>query len=67
MTTLTLKITLEYDEDLMHGDDESSREWFRSSILQADHLVLHSNEIGDEVGTIKAVSILPNDQEEEKR
>lgn len=66
MTTITLKITLEYDEDIMHGDDADAREWFMSSVLQPGDLVLHSNEIGDEVGTIKSVSLLPNAKDQRR-
>lgn len=59
MTKIKLEITLEYDEDIMHGNDESAKDWFYSSVLQIGDLYLHSKEIGDLVGEIKEVKIIP--------
>jgi len=56
MTTLRLLIELDYDESTMHGDDTEAREWFFNYVLR-EGLVLHSNEIGDEVGSVKILQI----------
>jgi hypothetical protein len=63
MAKLLLEIELEYDADLIHGDDPQGREWFFSSVLgvgdalaEGNELVLHSNEMGDEVGTVTVKS-----------
>ena len=50
-------VELEYDTELMHGNDPDAVEWFRSTLLN-DDLVLHSNEIGDEIGTVRVIRIL---------
>lgn len=57
---ITLQIELEYDEG-QHGDDESVRDWWVNGVLCAHKdLVLHSNDIGDSVGDITAVRVVPN-------
>lgn len=59
--TLRLHVELTYDPDLAHGDDLEAIEWFFSEILMRNgidnDLILHCNEIGDEIGTIKVISI----------
>lgn len=54
MKKIRMEIELEYDDDTMHGDCEESRQWFLGTILsdRTGDLLLHSNEIGDEVGTV---------------
>lgn len=61
MPKLVLEIELDYP-DTIHGDDPESFLWFRDEIILGDSggLVLHSNEIGDEVGTVKVRSIVLN-------
>ena len=54
---LTLTIELTFDANAMHGDDPEEREWFFDTILLGEELILHSNEIGDTVGTVKVLSI----------
>jgi len=54
---IRLIVELEYDTELMHGNDPDAVEWFRSTLLN-DDLVLHSNEIGDEIGTVRVIRIL---------
>ena len=50
---LRLLIELDYNEDNMHGDDQDATQWFDESILGPDSkLYLHSNEIGDFIGTV---------------
>ena len=60
MKTLTLEIELEYDDEMMHGNEEEAIDWFHNEILIGDKglLQLHSNEIGDHVGKVKCVKIL---------
>jgi len=57
MKTIKLTVELKYDDKMMHGDDKESIDWFYNYILKKDKLFLHSNEIGDEVGTIKVLNI----------
>ena len=54
MKTIKLKIELTYDDNFFHGDDEEEKEWFFESVLD-EELILHSNEIGDTVGTVKVI------------
>lgn len=49
-----------YDAEMMHGDDKDAEEWFFRSVLAPGDLYMHSNEIGDPVGEIRSVKILPN-------
>ena len=58
MRTLTLVIELDYDNEMMHGDDEEGIAWFRDEVLGKE-LILHSNEIGDEVGKVRLVRFVP--------
>lgn len=59
MAKIRLEIELEYDADIMHGDHHEGREWFFGTILagSSGHLILHSNEIGDEIGPVRVVKI----------
>ena len=59
METLKMTIELTYDAEIMHGGnkDKESKEWFFNQILKGDNLILHSNEIGDEVGEVKIIKI----------
>lgn len=62
--TLRLVIDLTYDPDTMHGDDAEGIDWFFNDILMRrgseEALILHCNEIGDEIGTVKVISINNN-------
>lgn len=53
-------VELEYDDKLMHGGDydKEAKDWFFKEILK-DKLILHSNEIGDEIGEIKTLKLIP--------
>lgn len=53
MKTITITATLTYDDNIMHGTDEESRTWFFEQILLGEELFVHSNEIGDTVGTMR--------------
>lgn len=60
MKTIKLLVELTYDEDLMHGEDPESIRWFRDEILMCESredLLLHSNEIGDTVGSIRVLQL----------
>lgn len=59
-------VELEYDDVVHHGDDEESFYCFYDGILKQelgdDLLILHSNYIGDEIGTIKVIEFLDDIQ-----
>ena len=60
MRTIRMEIELTYDDDVMHcGEvDQEAKAWFYKSLLfPEDRLILHSNDIGDEVGEVKVLSI----------
>lgn len=56
MTKLKMSIEIEYNSAIMHSDDPASKKWFYEDVLGGE-LVLHSNEIGDEIGIVKVLSI----------
>ena len=56
MAKLKLTIELDYDDKMMHGDDEEAREWF-FGIIKNDELYLVSEEMGDNIGTVKVIEI----------
>lgn len=58
---IKLLVELEYDARSMHGDDPEAIEWFHKDILKGtdELLILHSNELGDEVGTITVLEVQP--------
>ena len=62
---IKMVIELEYDDQLYHGDDKDSMEWFYNEILlgKGGLLFLHSNEIGDNVGSVEGIQILDREQE----
>lgn len=54
-------VELQYDDKIMHGKNKDETNWFYKEILQSKtkgELILHSNEIGDEVGLIKVLKII---------
>lgn len=57
MAKIRMTIELDYDAELMHGNDADAIEWFFEDILMQDLLFLHSNEIGDIIGTVKIIEI----------
>lgn len=60
MKTIRLEIELTYDADILHGFDRESIRWFCENVLSGtgeERLILHSNEIGDEVGDVKVLKI----------
>lgn len=53
-------IELSYDEKTF-GTSTKEKVWFRKEILRCkgeDGLILHSNNIGDEVGEVRVIGIL---------
>ena len=60
MRKIKLEIELEYDDEIMHGDDKEAIDWFKNTILSNETglLLLHSNEIGDTVGKVSVLKIL---------
>ena len=57
MKTERLLIELEYDDDIMHGDEPDATKWFWLDVMNGE-LYLHSNELGDEVGRVKVLKRL---------
>ena len=61
MKILRMTVELTYDDDMMHGVEQESIDWFENGILLnkigGEDLLLHSNEIGDTIGTIKVLDI----------
>lgn len=57
MTKLRLMIELDYDAELFHQDDPDAIEWFFKDLLIEEPLMLHSNYIGDVIGTVKVLEI----------
>jgi len=55
MKTIRLTIDLKYDDEIMHGDDVEAIEWFYDDILMGN-LILHSSEMGDEIGRVTVIS-----------
>jgi len=54
---IRMEIELDYDDELMHGDDEEARKWFLFDILRGNHLVLLDvGDLGDEVGRVRVTS-----------
>lgn len=60
MKTIKMLVELKIDED-MFGNTKGEKDWFFKDILKSkrkNDLILHSNEIGDEVGSMKVLAIL---------
>ena len=59
MRKIRLLIELEYDNEIMHREDREAFDWFYNEILigKGGQLILHSNEIGDEIGKVKGIKI----------
>jgi hypothetical protein len=59
MKKIKMVVQLEYDESIIHGDDQDGIDWFYDEILHAGvgQLLLHSNSIGDTVGKVCVISV----------
>jgi hypothetical protein len=57
---MRIRLTIEVEvEDVFSFNEEDEKLWFENEVLIGDgSLMLHSNEIGDCVGTIKKVKNL---------
>ncbi len=55
-----LEIELDYDADTMHGNTPDGISWFESLLFDqdGDELILHHNEIGDTIGTVKVIKVI---------
>lgn len=61
MKKIKLQIELKYEAKFMHGNDKEAIDWFYKDILMSRRkkdLILHSNEIGDEIGEVKVLRIV---------
>lgn len=60
MKKLKLEIELLYNDEIVHGNNPDAIDWFYSEILKGEDeaLILHSNEIGDEIGIVKVIKII---------
>ena len=59
-------VELEYDDEIMHANEKDEIDLFYNDILMADReddecLVLFSNYLGDDIGTIKVLEMLDNE------
>lgn len=52
-------IEVDYDETIMYANDKVAKEWFFKEVLPKE-LILHSNELGDEIGFARIVKIISN-------
>jgi len=53
MAKIRITAILEYDDELMHADDDEAKDWFFNDILGAPKLRLIEVDImGDEVGEL---------------
>jgi len=58
MVSVEIRAVFTYDEELMYGvGDEEARDWFFNDILQGEELLVHSNEIGDTIGTMRVKEV----------
>ena len=57
---IKMLVELDCDNNYIDFKDKEEKEWLYNHILKSKRkdLFLHSNEIGDEVGTIKVLGIL---------
>lgn len=66
MAKVKMLVELDYDAESMHSGDQDkyAKKWFMDNVLlnktEAGFLVLHSNEIGDEVvGVVRVLEVHP--------
>jgi len=57
MTKMTIIVLVEIEEEEWFDDDDS-KEWFISDILDRETLILYSNECGDSVGKVVKVGVV---------
>ena len=57
---MRLVVELTVDESFAvskNSDDESERDWFHDDLLGDPELLLHSNLVGETIGTVKVVRV----------
>ena len=61
MAKLKMLVELEYDENMIHPNEPEAVDWFENDILLGDdgELLLHSNGIGDTIGSISVLKLRP--------
>jgi hypothetical protein len=60
MKTIRMEIELTYDDDLTHSgekDQECKKLFYECLLFPQDRLILFSNDIGDEMGDVKVLSV----------
>lgn len=61
MAIVRMLVELDYDNELHHGKDVDAIDWFVKDVLlnttEDGRLILYSNELGDEVGTVRVLKI----------
>jgi hypothetical protein len=61
---LRLLIELDYDADLMHGDDDEAKKWFFTEVLGVDPedeehgLLLYSGLVGGDIGRVSVIQTM---------
>jgi hypothetical protein len=61
-TKVRMLVELEYDAEIMHSGeaDKAAKKWFMENVLlDKTGLLLHSNEIGDTLGTVRVIEVHP--------
>lgn len=65
MRTVRMIVELTYDETIMHDDGPDGAVWFNDLLTcPSDPLWITSDEIGDTLGTIEVIDILPAEAKE---
>jgi len=54
---MEVKGWLEFDEDLMYGDDEEAFEWFMDMLLGGSNYLSNFGDLGDLIGEFKVVEV----------
>ena len=60
MSKLRLLVELDYDAVMWEGDLAENRQWFFEQVLLGPDLILHDNEVGDDIGALRVLEIEPN-------
>lgn len=58
MKKIKFEALLTIDDNFIDLKSKTERDWFFNNILKDPNLILHSNEIGDEIGTVKIMRII---------
>ena len=57
MKRIKIRASIIYDDEMMHGDDQDAIKWFFNDILGGDELRVWSETIGDDIGSLRDLSI----------